>query len=97
MNGTNTLDVGGFGLSGAQLVIRPEVPPDALAFDALVIVQQALAVFDAIADAPGDRLHPLHFSGLSLLRQASIVIDAMQMTPEEGEAVAALRRKAGAQ
>lgn len=93
MSAPNTPDVGCFGLSGARVVIKPGTPPDEVAFDALILVNQALAVFESISDNSGgdEPLHELHFAGLYLLRQASIVLNAVQMTPQQGMALRLVR------
>ena len=84
----NILNDGCFGLSGARLGINPDAPLDVLAFDALCLVQNSLAVFEGISDS--SEMHDMHFAGLYLLRQAAIVIDALQMTLAQGKAAGGL-------
>jgi hypothetical protein len=80
---------GAFRLLGARQTIRPGTSPELLIFDASLLLQQGLAVFDAMTDA-GD-VADTHFGGPYLLRQAAICLDHAQMAVDEGEAVLSLR------
>lgn len=70
---------------GARLALDPGASPDRLASDLLCLLDSGVEVFEAIAfEGDADRpLHPLHWSGLYLLRQARIVARALQAAVEQ--------------
>jgi hypothetical protein len=80
---------GAFGLNAARLTVQPGTNPELLAIDALALLEQGLAVFEAMTGA--DDVSDTHFAGLYLLRQAAILLDHAQLTTHEGEAVLNLR------
>jgi len=77
---------GTFGLQGVRLAVVPGAELDGLLFDALVLAQQALAVFEAMTEAEEEDAQDMLYSGLYLLRQSATVLNWVQLTHEQAVA-----------
>lgn len=75
-----------FGLSSARLCIETGARLDHVLFDALCLLDCALATFEVLEEA-GD-VHAAHHAGLYLLRQARIALAAGQISPAQAAALA---------
>jgi hypothetical protein len=87
-DGSQLADRSSFGLSAARLTIAPGATFDSVAFDALVLVDNATAAFDGLPEDETGNHHPLYYAGMSLLRQARIMLEAAQLNGNQAKAVA---------
>ena len=80
-------DPGAFGLNGTRIFIKPGTSLEELFNDARMLLRNALAVFETVDD--GNRVPDTHFAGLYLLRQADLVMSALDLTAEQSDAAMA--------